>query len=463
MKTLLFFDDWYLDKRVNFQRHVCQPELVAESILTEPGKTSGGGYMTAIYDAKENIYKLWFNDFGDIFVQSLVMRYAESEDGYNWQPKSVEGVKDRFVDMVEGLVFSGEHKLSEAMVWRDPLEKDPARRFKMPHVVAERYDPMPVVECRWAYSGDGIHWTVDRERPWLGHISDTANVLLRNPLTGRIQMTMRKRWGDRRVALIQSDDFVHWTQPQTIIHPDPLDPGCVHFYGMPQFYYEGYFIGFLWLMHTVADEIGPAKNAGKVNCQLTYSYDGLNWNRSLREPFVPNRAEGEFGGGCVYPSSLIEAPDGTLRVYSPGTLYEHQGSDKGEKIIDCAALSYRLRKDGFVKLKADLARGRLITKRLKLNDPAMSLNVCAPSGQVSVQISDMEGKPLQGYRFEDCQEFSGDDVEWKPRWRDHKDLSGAMDAEEGVRIEVIADSAELYAIHVDCGLCMNEGPIDNIS
>ena len=272
-------------------------------------------------------------------------------------------------------------------------------------------------------------------------------------------MTMRKRWGDRRVALMESDDLVTWTEPHTIVHPDPLDPRCVQYYGMPQFEYEGYFVGLLWLMHTVADEMGHAKSGGLVDCELTYSHDGLNWNRTVREPFVTNTPAGTYGCGCLYPSSLILAPDGSPRIYAGGSRWPHNGPPEKAANCEphCAVLSYSLRADGFFKLTAGSEAGHLVTKRLTLNGPELSINASAPRGKVRVQVSDVDANPLPGYSFDECIPFTGDEIAWTPTWREHDDLSAAMHTEHGTRLEVSAENAELFAIRANCGLVLNEG------
>ena len=55
--------------------------------------------------------------------------------------------------------------------------------------------------------------------------------------------------------------------------------------------------------------------------------------------------------------------------------------------------------------------------------------------------------PLEGYTFEDCEPFSGDDVDWTPRWKGGKTLSQL--AGKALRLEVQLDSSRLYAIRGD--------------
>ena len=195
------------------------------------------------------------------------------------------------------------------------------------------------------------------------------------------------------------------------------------------------------------------KNAGRVDCQLAYSYNGTHWNRTFRKPFIPNREQGEYGWGGVYPSSMIIAPDDSIRIYGSGSIYEHHQNGRAirEGIAPSKLLSYRLRKDGFIGLRTIKERGELITKNLSIKGNTLSLNVKAPRGVVRVQVADMEGKPLPGYSYKECEPFTGDDVSWKPRWKAHLDLSGLEDRGR-TRIGVRIERGELYAIRVNCFL-----------
>ena len=46
MTTLLFFDDWNLERRENLSRHVGRPELVPEGTFEDPDHWVSSGYPT---------------------------------------------------------------------------------------------------------------------------------------------------------------------------------------------------------------------------------------------------------------------------------------------------------------------------------------------------------------------------------------------------------------------------------
>ena len=49
--TLLFFDDWYLQRRENLVRHLGRPKLVTEGIFIDPHLDPSWGYPTVFVDA----------------------------------------------------------------------------------------------------------------------------------------------------------------------------------------------------------------------------------------------------------------------------------------------------------------------------------------------------------------------------------------------------------------------------
>ena len=68
-------------------------------------------------------------------------------------------------------------------------------------------------------------------------------------------------------------------------------------------------------------------------------------------------------------------------------------------------------------------------------------------GYVRAQITDHEGRLLEGYRFEECERFSGDNTAWKPVWKGGKTLAAL--ANKTIRVEVELGSARIYAIRGD--------------
>lgn len=176
----------------------------------------------------------------------------------------------------------------------------------------------------------------------------------------------RPQQAERRIVRIDTEDFQTFVEPQNVLSPDPLDPPLVQFYGMPTFPYKGVFIGLLWLMYGDPLEAGLLKRNGPIDSQLTYSYDGVAFNRSFRRPFIERNARGEEGGCCIYPTSMKVDDNGDILIYSGSSRGEHY-KDTGE--LAAALLVHKLRCDGFMYLESASYTGRLMTRCLQLTEP----------------------------------------------------------------------------------------------
>ena len=218
---------------------------------------------------------------------------------------------------------------------------------------------------------------------------------------------------------IDTEDFKTYSGPENVLSPDPLDPPLVQFYGMPTFPDEGISIGLLWLMYGDPLEVGLLKRNGPIDSQLTYSYDGVAFNRCFRTPFVERNARGEEGGGCSYPTSMNVDDYGDILIYSGGSRGVHY---KDTDELAAALLVHKLRCDGFMYRESASYTGRLMTRCLHLSEPIdLKLNVRAPFGWVRVQLSDVTGQSLPGNTFDDCQAFRGVEYRWAPTWKGVKE------------------------------------------
>jgi hypothetical protein len=203
-------------------------------------------------------------------------------------------------------------------------------------------------------------------------------------------------------------------------------------------------VGLLWLYHTA-----PAVDAdnkfylGKVDCQLAYSYNGWHFQRTLREPFIGNAAPGEHGAGCVYPQTVVRDGD-SLRIYSSASKGQHAQIRRSPASKQGAILLHTLRRDGFVYLEPEAGTGELTTRLLLWEGDEPELNVCAPDGDMRLQIVDDRATPLEGYHFEDCVPFRGDSTAWTPEWRDGRRVASLRD--RIIRIQVRLTNGRLYAI-----------------
>ena len=85
MATLLFFDDFYLNRWESLRRRIGQPELVPEATFSDPEFWLASGYPTVFRDAS-GIWRCLYQ--GKPRAEPHEPRYPlllESDDGVRWQ------------------------------------------------------------------------------------------------------------------------------------------------------------------------------------------------------------------------------------------------------------------------------------------------------------------------------------------------------------------------------------------
>ena len=216
---------------------------------------------------------------------------------------------------------------------------------------------------------------------------------------------------------------------------------------MPTFPYARMFIGLVWLYRVPPVSTQHGKFiGGRIDCQLAYSYDGWHFNRSLRDSFIPNGAPGEHGAGCVLPSSMVVSGD-EIRFYSCSSRMEHAVYSQEIGIRQGAMLMHRLRLDGFVYLECPGGLGHLKTRAMLVEGDKLAFNVSVPDGEMSVELSEPGGEPIEGYGFDDCIPCRGDETAWQPVWRDGRRF-GSLKG-RAVQLGVRLGNGRLYSVSGD--------------
>ena len=152
---------------------------------------------------------------------------------------------------------------------------------------------------------------------------------------------------------METVDWNEFSKIELAVWPDDLDPDLAELYGMPTFPYGDMFIGLLWVYRVPPEAGGYLKSiGGRIDCQLAYSYDGWHFNRGLRDTFIANAAPGEYGAGCILPTSMV-VTESEIRFYSCANRLEHSVWSDELGVKQGAMLMHRLRVDGFVYLQAE--------------------------------------------------------------------------------------------------------------
>lgn len=451
MKHILAFDDFVLNRTDNTRRVFKQPDWRFDCAYQDADNPRGI-WPTQVVPGLDGGFRLMYTGVPgkDEAIDDEHMRLfmAESTDGLHFTPCRLPGEGRPYPHMAGPL-----HEPNGAFAYLDEAETDPAQRYK---AVCARYGydasgRLVEESARMYASADLLHWQAVNDAAVTPSYVDCYLSLLRNPVTGRFQMTTRRRWGERRICLVESGDLSRWTAPRAIVHPLPDDEPLTHLYSMPHAYYRAgdVFIGMLWKHVMPFDRVME----GPVMSEYAYSYDGLMWNRTRAPMFTPTQ-RGQYGAGSAYVVSMVERADDVV-FYMSARRAEHGGLPGGwqdgmpsESVLVPGVLP----RNRFVCIDSGKGRAQLLTQWLRLKQPALTLNTVAPFGALRAQL-ETDG-PLEGFAFEDCEPISGDHLDAPLRWRGG-DLSALQAQGRWFRLRIAFEQAEVYAISGDFDFTIN--------
>ena len=456
MYKYLFFDDQRLFIRQNLDRKYGVPEPLADSVYKDPylDTTLPG---TCVFRRPDGKYHMIYQGFGDDPAKPKTQKADErkgfpaaavSDDGIHFVPLRDEGAGEHpFPHMLTEMV-DGEF-LEIGYIVEDPAAP-PEERYKA--LMASQPQKTLRIRDYIMASGDLVHW---RKLPgeWNPVGPEPVVCCLRNPVRDCFTILSRPDWGQRRVGYSETKDFKTFTELAHCIQVDSLDDPLAELYGMPAIEYNGRFIGFPLLYSDIPQKLGMKFFNGTMHCQLAYSLDGRNFQRSLREPFLCGwseevRSKLNTTFAMVWPTSALCREDGSILIYSAASTGEH-GNGFRERGAGAIFVS-RLRADGFIRLVSQRRKTAVLATRHMLwhgGEAAINLKCTGPATAAVYGYDVDPGKPLPGFDHSDCEPFTGDSTAWQPKWR-----GGPLDAHrnECLVIELRFSGGEVYSIGGDC-------------
>lgn len=439
-RKLLFFDDQPLERRDNVERRLGRPRLIPESVYRDPSVDTSWAYPTVFCAPEGGRWRMLYMGYA---LQGTAGRHlplvAESDDGLHWRPRDTTAdvvLEERRLPHQVGIA------LSDYGEWSQPFldeRADPAERLKG---LVMRGHGSSGETSLWV-SAEGLRWKRKEDVRWQEGGPDPVTSACWNELRQTYVLTSRPSGSDRRMAIFETKDWSDFTAPELALAADPLDAPLSEVYGMPVFAYDQYFVALVQLYHTIPQTSGWKFFDGHVDCQLAYSLNGWRFQRSLREPFIANGDPDQPHAGCLYPTSLLSLPDGSIRIYAGACTREHGHHAPGIGSV----VAFSLREDGFTFLESRNGVGVVGTRPLLWNGGRLQANVQSQNGCAKVQIVGMDRRPLEGFSFDESIPFSGDDVRWEPAW-----ASGATTeslAGQPVRFEIEMLGTRLYALRGD--------------
>jgi len=460
--TQLFLDNLIIEASQEITKTYHQPKKdTANPLIKRDRPWEHNPYFQSanhvvLRDSQDGLFKCWYEDLVDHdpskYLVAARQCYAQSSDGVTWEKPELDVVTEdgRKTNVILGGA-GGIEQAHSCGVIEDPFPSDEARRYK---AMFSHYPPYEG-EVRVAYSPDGIHWTLEEERPSFGNLGSRmgdASMLHydqwsrnfvancrnwhmsypclnpRNPV-GPVNPGPRyphdfAKQNRRRIFFSESPDMLHWAEPYVVLCPDDeednLDDGH---YGMVYSRIGSFYIGFLNVFHRVSN---------KLDVQLAFSRDRRKWvHANNRQPWLQFGSPGEWDQCQTVISSPVVDMGDELFIYYGGAFAHHdyfiwgprEGMDHPEisnpDLIRFDLGLARLRKDGFASLDSGPVReGLLVTRPLLSDGENLIINArCGPGGYIRAEVTDHYDDVMPGRGREDCDVFTGDSTSHTLTWK----------------------------------------------
>lgn len=423
---------------------------------TKPWETERGTWGSVSYDAEERIFKAWYGGSSGREYEYLpgmkspcqVLCYATSPDGVHWERPNL-GLHEVMGTRDNNVVDSNEHHHGLGhweSVLKDPLERDPARRYK--GLGWSSYDwNGPLSGIYTMTSPDGLHWTHSAEpivhfhpRPGsndLGPIGD-AQALMIDTLRRRYVALLRAS-PHRKMSV--STDFINWSAPRVCLRARGEEESNAVYNHVGFVYGEGY-LGFL--THFARDPHNPL-----LTVRLLSSRDGDHWERpESGRPLIDVGEVGEWDRFTIMLTGAPPIPVGDkLYVYYRGMAQRHkpyEGKDTG--LTGGGIGLATLRVDGFASLNATYEGGRVTTALFLTQGNELHINAKADVGQLRAEVLDEQSLPIPGFTRDDSEPMHADSCNFVMRWKETASLGKLRG--RPLRLRFYLENTRLYSYHL---------------
>ena len=344
-------------------------------------------YPNVIWDEEQKVFKMWYKCVladkeaiaqmdGPSTVHDVgwYLLYATSKDGITWEKPAL------------GLHAFGGTKATNIVardcpnvgVFKDLHEVDPAGRYKM---VSDVGLGKPQVR----FSADGIHWGEAIKAEGFGaQNGDTHNNAFWDEGSGKYVWFTKLYLGERLVARLESDDFLHWRNNGLMLRSRVSEGRESQTYCMPVFRHAGIYLGYL-MMYNVG-------NGRTVDCELVWSPDGLKWQRvAPGVPLIPRGPKGSYDSECIY--AMAGPPvirDGKHLLFYGGDDFPHTGWKR-----NCLPCLATLREDGFAGYEPSKEGETAVLTTRRLRVTSEPFRVIADGDAVEVTAMDESGQKVE--------------------------------------------------------------------
>ncbi len=476
-ETQLLMDDFIVEDRWRLTRTLHHPDKYLRNPILLRDKPWEGDLACrpwVIRDEGYGRYRMWYQCFSTSSAfrgggPPYFVGYAESDDGITWEKPLLDGFAFAGFPRTN-IVYAGTHgdSASGVQVFVDPEDPDPQRRYKM--IVREARPRGDRINrgVSLACSPDGFRWQLSGEAHILDYHSDCHNHVVFDPVNRRwllycrpiyMYATGRSSWDPpgggpgtrhtkRRVAVMTSRDFVHWSYPRTVMYPDERD--TPDYDACTVFRYGGQFLMFYCAM--------DGDRGGTNEMRIASSRGGLVWERfHAREPFLGRGREGDWDAGQVSSSCPPVRQGENLLIYYTGT---QRGQSDGSGGMGGIGLAFT-KADRFVEQRAGDEPGYLLTREFILEGNRLRLNTglrWATYRAIQMRVEVVRRPELgrhhefshapacEGFSFADCDLIRADRTDLPVTWRGSPDLSALSGRPVYLRFEM--QNMGLYAFRI---------------
>ncbi|MFN0167585.1 MAG: hypothetical protein ACKV22_14240 [Bryobacteraceae bacterium] len=313
-------------------------------------------------------------------------------------------------------------------------------------------------------SPDGIHWARMQANPVISYVAgdplmDPQNLAFWDERQ-QLYVAYLRGWYNTRIRSVRratSKDFLHWTQPEFVGFGGS---DIEHLYINNTFAYDrapGTYLMFAkrFVPWRKWDLAWPYPGLSEI--ALLSSRDGIHFDRTFMEPFVSPGLDPKnwHERALMMARGVLHTSPVEMSLY----LLEHYRTDA----VHIRRMS--LRPDGFISVNAPYKGGEFATLPFVWKGRALALNhATSVIGSIRVEIQDAAGRPIPGYRLEECDEIYGDEVSRAVTWRrGHNEIMTA-DRKESlypaseigfalrgqlVRLRFVMKAADLYSFHIN--------------
>lgn len=432
----LFVDDAILESRANVDLQLHQP-IPREVVLVadRPWENTVLTYVSVLKDGDR--YLMYYRGAGADAAYAKTapaelasatgnwtyVAVAESADGITWT-RPVLNLVEYNGSKANNLVWPTDANKP----WRDKnypgtdffpfKDENPAAPAQQRFKALANYGEYELVAL---VSPDGYQWKPLQVAPVIGYLKpdammDPPSISYWDPLK-KCYVAYARNWINFRIRgtrRLTSADYIHWSEPQPVTYGD----GEVeHLYTSMAIPYERapQYTLFFSKRFARTDRSDP-KMTGLSEIVFLSSRDGIVFDRRFMEPFLPPGLDKKNWKprGLMMGRGILQTAPGELSLY-----YNENYGHETARIRRAT-----IRTDGFASLHAPWEGGEFVTKPIIFEGRELELNYSTSvAGFIRVEVIDADGKPMPGYRLEECHEIYGDEIARTVTWRKaHSDV-----------------------------------------